>query len=73
MNFWIGIVFFCVPSDDCFFYKPHQTFSSQQACFKEVGKFVTEAETAGAKLVRGQCLYIETGKTVNGKESISKP
>lgn len=73
MNFWVGIVFFCASPEQCFFYKPDQVFSSQQACYKEVGKFHTKAEEAGALLVRSNCLYVQTGKTVNGKESISKP
>lgn len=67
MNFWVGIVFFCTTPQECFFYKPDQVFSSQQACFKVVKEFSTRAEEAGAGLVRGQCLYVQTGKTVNEK------
>lgn len=73
MNFWIGIVFFCTSPDQCFFYKPDQVFSNQQSCYKAVGVFHTKVEEAGASLVRSNCLYVQVGKTVNGKEGISKP
>jgi hypothetical protein len=72
MNFWVGVVFFCTSPETCYFYTPAQTFSSQQACYKEVKKFHTQVEEVGAQMVRSNCLYIQTGKTVNGKESISK-
>lgn len=72
MNFWVGIVFFCASPQECYFYRPHQTFSSQQACFKVVKEFHTRIEESKAEFVRSTCMYIEAGKTVNGKESISK-
>lgn len=72
MNFWIGVVFFCVSPDACYFFKPHQTFSEPKNCYKVVNEFAQKAEDAGAILVRSNCMYIEAGKTTNGKESLSK-
>jgi hypothetical protein len=57
MNFWIAVVFFCLPGD-CSFWKAEQVFDSKTECEEVVGKAL-DVFHENAEVAAGACLKVK--------------
>lgn len=56
MNFWLGVVFFCLPGD-CSFWKADQVFDTKAECEQVVANAL-DVFQENAEVAAGACLKI---------------
>jgi hypothetical protein len=56
VNFWVAVVFFCLPGD-CSFWKAEQVFDSKTRC-EEVVSDALDVFQENAEVAAGACLKI---------------
>lgn len=57
MNFWIAVVFFCLPGD-CSFWKAEQVFDTKEQCEATVAGALDVFE-ARTEIAAGACLEVK--------------
>ena len=60
MNFWIGVVFFCLPGD-CSFWKAEQVFDTKAECEETVSGALDVFER-NTDVAAGACLEVKLVK-----------
>lgn len=61
MNFYIAVVFFCIPGD-CSFWKAEQVFDSKARC-EEVVSDALDVFHENAEVAAGACLQVRMTQT----------